>query len=313
MQNISYFLTDNNYERLLINNSSNVEEEFNDEGDNSGMAYIIVLFFLFWNGLLGCHVTLAFSSLLRGKCDSGVIILLCPHWMIGVVVPFTVGYQSYGVLGSLGIGFLDVILPYTVWGVYHNARNDEVRANPCCSCFRSTADEIAVELPAGSADVTESAESSGDSNTTEIIILKKVVDHGDLIEKDAAKSFRFNHPKSDLVIRSDLGIRSQRKSSWFDKKCKVVTTASSSKMDSNGIVAEMGDVLSSSTNSVQLCSICLEDYKVGEDIGWSRNPLCHHAFHKDCILEYLKAHNSCPICRNWWYSIPDEEIGHFNE
>jgi hypothetical protein len=49
---------------------------------------------------------------------------------------------------------------------------------------------------------------------------------------------------------------------------------------------------------------------VGEDVGWSRNPLCHHVFHKDCILEYLEANNSCPICRNSYHIADDEEMGH---
>lgn len=49
--------------------------------------------------------------------------------------------------------------------------------------------------------------------------------------------------------------------------------------------------------SIQICNICLEEYKVGEDIGWSRNDECHHAFHKDCIMEWLANHDDCPICR----------------
>jgi hypothetical protein len=129
-----------------------------------------------------------------------------------------------------------------------------------------------------------------DDSTKQLLIVKKVVNQGDLlVEKDDAKSFRFNHPKSDLVIQR------QRKSNRLDiKKDKEVDTTSS-------------DV---SSNSVQLCAICLEDYKVGEDIGWSRNPLCHHVFHKDCILESLEANNSCPICRNLYYIADDEEMGH---
>jgi hypothetical protein len=129
-----------------------------------------------------------------------------------------------------------------------------------------------LEVPVGSADVVT------ESDDFNILILKKVVDD--------AKSFRFNHPKSNLVIQS------QRKSNRHNKKCKVATPSSNV-----------------STNSVQLCAICLEDYKVGEDIGWSRNPLCHHVFHKDCILESLKAHNSCPVCRNSYYVASNEEKG----
>lgn len=50
--------------------------------------------------------------------------------------------------------------------------------------------------------------------------------------------------------------------------------------------------------SVQFCNICLEEYKIGEEIAWSRNEMCHHAFHKSCIIEWLIKHQDCPVCRN---------------
>ena len=224
----------------------------------------------------------------RGKCDAASVkFLLCLCWLFGIVIPITFGYRGFGILGALAFGFVYVIVPYTFWAVHSDSdtRNQGVQATPCCSCFRSTPElndstevHTTLEVAVGSADVTKTSDEDASNN---ILILKKVVNQGDLlVEKDDAKSFRFNHPKSDLVLQR------QRKSN--------VATPSSNV----------------STNSVQLCAICLEDYKVGEDIGWSRNPLCHHAFHKDCILESLKAHNSCPICRNSYYYSTDEEMGH---
>jgi hypothetical protein len=235
---------------------------------------------------------LVFSMLFRGKLNAFVTFLVCLPWLFGILTPILVGYYALGALGALGLGFVDVILPYSCWAVCHTICNEDVRAIPCCNCFRSTTEPNdsneanneanTLDVPVGSADVVTE---SDDSN---ILILKKVVNQGDmLVEKDDAKSFRFNHPKSNLVIQS------QRKSNRHNnKKCKVATPSSNV-----------------STNSVQLCAICLEDYKVGEDIGWSRNPLCHHVFHKDCILESLKAYNSCPICRNSYYVASNEEKG----
>ena len=54
------------------------------------------------------------------------------------------------------------------------------------------------------------------------------------------------------------------------------------------------------------CAICLSRYKVGDTLVWSTNPDCPHAYHQDCIIEYLariEDDNStsscmpCPCCR----------------
>eukprot|EP00667_Euglena_gracilis_P013267 EG_transcript_13667 len=43
------------------------------------------------------------------------------------------------------------------------------------------------------------------------------------------------------------------------------------------------------------CPICMEEYTVGD----RALPLpCHHAFHKDCVLTWLREHNTCPTCRH---------------
>lgn len=42
------------------------------------------------------------------------------------------------------------------------------------------------------------------------------------------------------------------------------------------------------------CSVCQEDYNQGEKcLGLP----CEHDYHKDCITEWLKLHDSCPVCR----------------
>jgi hypothetical protein len=63
------------------------------------------------------------------------------------------------------------------------------------------------------------------------------------------------------------------------------------------------------------CAICLDPYEVGDDIVWSSNEQCRHAFHQDCVLDYflhLQKHDKeeeedivaiallsapCPCCR----------------
>jgi len=46
------------------------------------------------------------------------------------------------------------------------------------------------------------------------------------------------------------------------------------------------------------CSICSDTYKSGDKIAWSKNKLCSHVFHTECILPWLMNHSDCPMCRN---------------
>ena len=48
------------------------------------------------------------------------------------------------------------------------------------------------------------------------------------------------------------------------------------------------------------CSVCICDFEENEDL--LRMP-CGHLFHKDCIMPWIKDHNSCPTCR---YELPTE-------
>jgi hypothetical protein len=45
------------------------------------------------------------------------------------------------------------------------------------------------------------------------------------------------------------------------------------------------------------CCICLDGYQPGETICLARTEECDHVFHKDCLLEWIKDHDCCPLCR----------------
>lgn len=45
------------------------------------------------------------------------------------------------------------------------------------------------------------------------------------------------------------------------------------------------------------CSICLNNYSSGDVICVSKHDGCNHVFHQDCLAEWLKTKDHCPLCR----------------
>lgn len=45
------------------------------------------------------------------------------------------------------------------------------------------------------------------------------------------------------------------------------------------------------------CSICLESYSEGDTACESISTECNHVFHQECILEWLRQNDRCPLCR----------------
>ena len=67
---------------------------------------------------------------------------------------------------------------------------------------------------------------------------------------------------------------------------------------------EQGNTLRSSeptnpgSSKNRKCTICIEEYKIGDEICYSRNRRCPHFFHVDCMKHWLMNKNQCPLCRN---------------
>jgi hypothetical protein len=44
------------------------------------------------------------------------------------------------------------------------------------------------------------------------------------------------------------------------------------------------------------CAVCLEEYSVGSKMVWSSNSNCRHAFHSECLMNWLLHERGPPIC-----------------
>ena len=55
------------------------------------------------------------------------------------------------------------------------------------------------------------------------------------------------------------------------------------------------------------CAVCLCPYEVGETLVWSSNTSCRHAFHRDCVVDYLckvqEVDCPCPCCRGTFVTL----------
>jgi hypothetical protein len=45
------------------------------------------------------------------------------------------------------------------------------------------------------------------------------------------------------------------------------------------------------------CCICLERFRVQDQVAWSPNPRCNHVYHHACIRDWLLRKTDCPYCR----------------
>lgn len=50
-------------------------------------------------------------------------------------------------------------------------------------------------------------------------------------------------------------------------------------------------------SEVHSCDICLLAFEKGQIVAWSHNAQCEHAYHLDCITDWLIKQKTCPNCR----------------
>ena len=105
----------------VVDESSSSSDPGAGSVDMATIAFLCVPIFLIWNcAPWVSYVALEIEYLLKGKCNSSTLILLCPHWILGIIIPGWVGYSWKGTHGSLLLLLVCVVLPYVVHYCYTN-------------------------------------------------------------------------------------------------------------------------------------------------------------------------------------------------
>mmetsp|Transcript_20173 Transcript_20173/g.30333 ORF Transcript_20173/g.30333 Transcript_20173/m.30333 type:complete len:320 (+) Transcript_20173:1194-2153(+) len=280
------------------------------QGVNVFEAGFMISFFFWWN-LVSSIMLLRpiFTFFRKGQFRTDCVLLLCPHWLIGAIFPALMGNSVAGDGGGILFSVMSLAAPYALSFIYilthpENVADDEICCTlPCCmprSEEETSADDIEAPPAANTGTTLPSSTNNEQSPLEELLIIKRVIEtekgRGKTTSKTtsygAGASFRTKHPKTDIYPSigtqpSTNGYSSYRSS--FVQSRFFTREPNKSMEDQNEDITN---------RSKRLCSICLEDFEVDQLIGWSRNPNCHHVFHKDCIIEWLSTHNDCPVCRN---------------
>lgn len=245
-----------------------------DEGDDGipNVILFVFCFFTIWNMIICIHTVKACSGVVRGEFNESAPTLFCPHWIVGIAVPMYVGYSWYGI-GGLFFCMIPFIVPHAV-GIFclkyrsqqpqaTNASNDQ-NENP-------SAQVEEVDSP----DLRGMTEGDRIEYLDKVLITKKVITGQSIggTTNDDSASFRTRNPKSDIILAEITG------KSMVDQVLSAVSGANDEK-------------------SVKMCSICLDEYQVDEEICYSQNPECSHVFHKKCLVDWLLTDASCPNCRH---------------
>lgn len=69
--------------------------------------------------------------------------------------------------------------------------------------------------------------------------------------------------------------------------------------DDELVLAEEGSIM----NDENVCPICIEPFRIGEEVAWSKIGHCQHVYHYECILPWAVLGNElCPVCREEFWN-----------
>ena len=111
-----------------------------------------------------------------------------------------------------------------------------------------------------------------------------------------------NESSLGTILKSALQMTSSQHEDIDDTSKSVEVEKFPNKHDivvsDESITTKLPEKAKEEYDSKVCCSICLEKYTVGDEISYSKNPKCDHAFHTECISLWCIKHSLCPLCRN---------------
>lgn len=166
-----------------------------------GSIIFCAFFFIIWNCSISTQVVRAFRDIYNRQYTRAVIILVFPHWIIGIIIPGVIGYSAIGTGGTVLYVTILVVLPYSYsfWRMK-----------------RETGAYVEVGM--------DPEFISGQDRKTYLernLTFSKVVEESTRALTDSSGLFRTKNPKSDIVVPKGGGEEIDASSSRRDIVCAI--------------------------------------------------------------------------------------------
>jgi hypothetical protein len=150
----------------------------------------------------------------------------------------------------------------------------------CCCIFAmktSRGEEVSPDLQNLRGTLAEGGRQSVEMEATRIEKIKSKLCYRELKEGESVRAMRF-------ITESARGI-------------SPANNHSDSSRSSLSRTIRAAAETSVKKNRKPECTICLSKFEAGETLCWAKTDQCNHVFHFECIGEWLKDHDECPICQ----------------
>lgn len=206
----------------------------------------------------------------------------------------------------------------------------------CACCFRRTRQPRRVQNNQSDTDTAVGkSEKERRAEIESALILRRVLEHDDDISSTGSSKSLLSSATDLIVSLRRASLRPVRFSDPYQKTSSFNSTDTDqtekdsayleegfdndntkSKSNSNGLCCAPAtdDGLYNGLQPQEqdyahptTCDICLLEYEAGDEVAWSPNEECVHAFHRECIVDWLIRNPKCPLCRGDYLATAEKE------